>query len=287
MTQKRAPSAGYAVQGVLLLMFFVAWFFLQRNWWLPEVASIHGANLDPEFLITLAITGFMFIVLQVCLGVLALKFAENGKKRHRPQSRLFEKRFAIGAASFVFLVDISLFLMGESSFRAAMGASPENAVIVEATGERFAWNFRYPGPDGVFGKTDVLLVDLQSNPLGLDPDDPAAGDDIVRVNQLHVPSDRPIRVRIRSKDVLHSFALPNFRVKQDAVPGMEIEVGFEPTRTGEFEIMCSQLYVRAHIEQCPHGHGGWRRPCRRPKGRRPVHRSYNRRRVNVPGSPGL
>jgi len=127
MTQKRAPSAGYAVQGVLLLMFFVAlsifatWFFLQRNWWLPEVASIHGANLDPEFLITLAITGFMFIVLQVCLGVLALKFAENGKKRHRPQSRLFEKRFAIGAASFVFLVDISLFLMGESSFRAAMG----------------------------------------------------------------------------------------------------------------------------------------------------------------------
>ncbi len=252
MGQNRSPRAGFAVQGVLLLVFLVAlsiyslWIFLQRTWWFPEVASIHGADYDSEFMITLAITGFMFVVVQVGIGFLALKFSEQSGKRHHPQSRLFENRFAVIAGMIILVVDISLLVLGESSFSKARAASSENADIVEATGEQFAWNFRYPGPDGVFGRTDPLLVNLQSNNLGLDMDDPAAADDIVRLNQMHVPSDRPIRVKIRAKDVLHSFGLPNFRVKQDAVPGMVIEVGFQPTRTGEFEIVCSQLCGLGH-----------------------------------------
>ena len=252
MKQLRTANSGYAVQAVLMAAFLVvlsiwsAWFFLQRVWWWPELASVHGADMDREFLVTLAITGFMFIVVQLGLGVLVLKYGqENGRPRIVP-SRLFEKRFAVTAATIVFLVDIALFATGEAASRRAFGSLPGESLLVEAVGEQFAWNFRYPGPDGVFGRTDPSLLDLQFNPIGLDMEDPAARDDIMQLNQLRVPVNRPVRVRLRAKDVLHSFALPNFRIKQDAVPGMEIDVGFQPTQTGEFEIMCAQLCGLGH-----------------------------------------
>jgi len=109
---------------------------------------------------------------------------------------------------------------------------PENeSLIVQVTGEQFAWNFHYAGPDRVFGRTDITLLDLQSNPLGLDRSDPAAMDDITTVNQLYLPVNRPIIVRLRSKDVIHSFGVPEFRVKQDAVPGLTIPIWFIPDVT--------------------------------------------------------
>lgn len=252
MGQTNAKNSGIAIQAVMLAVFLVAlsiwsvWFFLQRVWWFPELASVHGADSDREFQITLAITGFMFIVVQVGLGFLVTRFGSGNGGRLIVPSLLFEKRFAITAALIVFLVDISLFATGEVAYRRAYGNLPSDSLLVEAVGEQFAWNFRYPGPDGEFGRTDPSLTNLESNPLGLDPDDPRGDDDIVMINQMHVPVDELVRVRIRAKDVLHSFALPNFRIKQDAVPGMEINVGFEPTRTGQFEIMCAQLCGLGH-----------------------------------------
>jgi len=136
---------------------------------------------------------------------------------------------------------------------------PENeALVVQVTGEQFAWNVRYAGPDRVFGRTDIKLIDLQSNPLGLDRSDPAAKDDITTLNQLYLPVNRPIIVRLRSKDVIHSFGVPEFRVKQDAIPGLTIPVWFIPnvttaemrTRTGnaefQYEIACAQLCGLGH-----------------------------------------
>jgi cytochrome c oxidase subunit 2 len=136
---------------------------------------------------------------------------------------------------------------------------PENeALIVQVTGEQFAWNFHYAGADGLFGRTDIKLLDLQSNPLGLDRSDPAAMDDITTVNQLYLPVNKPIIVRLRSKDVIHSFGVPEFRVKQDAVPGLTIPIWFIPdvttadmrTRTGnpefQYEIACAQLCGLGH-----------------------------------------
>ena len=98
-----------------------------------------------------------------------------------------------------------------------------------------------PAPTGVFGRTDIKLLDLQSNPLGLDRTDPAAKDDVTTLNQLYLPVNKPIIVRLRSKDVIHSFGVPEFRVKQDAIPGLTIPIWFVPnvttaemrTRTGE------------------------------------------------------
>lgn len=122
----------------------------------------------------------------------------------------------------------------------------ENAVNVRVVAEQFAWNVHYAGADGIFGKTDPTLVDVQSNPLGIDATDPAAKDDIATINQLHLPVNKPVIIQLSSKDVIHSFGVPLLRVKQDAVPGMTIPLWFEPNKTGEFEVVCSQLCGLGH-----------------------------------------
>jgi cytochrome c oxidase subunit 2 len=123
--------------------------------------------------------------------------------------------------------------------------APTNATIIQVTGEQFAWNFHYPGPDGQFGRTDNKLI-TGTNPIGLDKDDPAAKDDVLSIGVMHAPVGKPVRVRLRSKDVIHSFFLPNFRMKQDAVPGMGIEVWFTPTQAGQYEIACAELCGLGH-----------------------------------------
>ena len=136
--------------------------------------------------------------------------------------------------------------------------STSEALVVEVTGEQFAWNIHYAGPDGVFGRSDIKLLDLQSNPLGIDRSDPAAKDDVTTVNQMYLPVNRPVVVRLRSKEVIHSFGVPEFRVKQDAVPGLTIPIWFIPTVTTEemrtktgnrefqYEIACAQLCGLGH-----------------------------------------
>jgi cytochrome c oxidase subunit 2 len=136
--------------------------------------------------------------------------------------------------------------------------SESEALVVQVTGEQFAWNIRYAGPDRKFGKTDIKLIDLQTNPLGVDRSDPDAKDDVTTVNQLYLPVNRPIIVKLRSKDVIHSFNVPEMRVKQDAVPGLTIPIWFAPNvttaemraRTGnpdfQYEIACAQLCGLGH-----------------------------------------
>ena len=116
---------------------------------------------------------------------------------------------------------------------------------VRVVAEQFAWNIHYPGPDGKFGRSKPELMS-PANPLGLDPTDPAAADDITTINQLHIPVHKPVIVHLTSKDVIHSFSLPVMRVKQDAIPGQEIPLWFEATKTGDFEIACAQLCGLGH-----------------------------------------
>jgi len=124
---------------------------------------------------------------------------------------------------------------------------PENtATVVHVVGEQFAWNVHYPGPDGKFGRTSIKLVSAD-NPLGLDRTDPNAKDDVTTINQLNLPVDRPVLVHLSSKDVIHSFGLYEMRVKQDAIPGMQIPVWFVPNRIGDYEITCSQLCGLGHF----------------------------------------
>src|SRR4029078_3146441 len=99
----------------------------------------------------------------------------------------------------------------------------------QATGEQVAWNVRYAGPDGKFGQTDIKLLDVQSNPLGVDRSDPDTHDDATTLNQLYLRANRPVIVKLRSKDVIHSFNVPEMRVKQDAIPGRTTPIWLTPT----------------------------------------------------------
>jgi cytochrome c oxidase subunit II len=121
----------------------------------------------------------------------------------------------------------------------------KDAVLVHAVGQQFAWNFHMPGPDGQFGRRDVNLV-TNTNPLGLDQNDPAARDDLTATGELHVPVDRPVIIEVSSKDVIHNFALPHMRIAQDAIPGSIIPLWFKPIKTGTYEIVCGQLCGLGH-----------------------------------------
>jgi cytochrome c oxidase subunit 2 len=160
-----------------------------------------------------------------------------------------ERRWSIGIAVVVALAaEGGVFGLGlpvwNQYFRTE---APAGALVIEVTAEQFAWNARYAGPDGVFGRTDARLITLD-NPLGMDPADPRGKDDLVTLNVFHVVAGRPVKIRLRSKDVIHSFFLPNLRVKQDAVPGMTIEFWFTPIRAGRFELACTQLCGFGHYE---------------------------------------
>jgi cytochrome c oxidase subunit 2 len=120
-----------------------------------------------------------------------------------------------------------------------------DAVLVHAVGQQFNWNFHLPGPDGQFGRRDIGFV-TNSNPLGLDPNDPAGKDDIVTLGELHVPVNRPVIIELSSKDVIHNFCLPHMRIAGDAIPGSLIPMWFKPIKTGTYEIVCGQLCGLGH-----------------------------------------
>jgi cytochrome c oxidase subunit 2 len=121
----------------------------------------------------------------------------------------------------------------------------QDSMEVELVAEQFAWNFHYAGPDGILGRRDPAQIN-SGNTLGLDLTDPAAKDDIISLNELHVPLGKPTIVYMTSKDVIHSFFVPEFRVKQDVVPGMRVPLWFEPTQAGTFELVCAQLCGLGH-----------------------------------------
>jgi cytochrome c oxidase subunit 2 len=122
----------------------------------------------------------------------------------------------------------------------------DQAFRVRAIGEQFAWNFHYPGADGVFGRADTSLVN-GNNPLGLDPNDPAGQDDVISKNDLHLINHKPTVIEITSKDVVHSLSLHAMRATQDALPGSKIPMWFRPIKQGTYEIVCAQLCGAGHF----------------------------------------
>jgi cytochrome c oxidase subunit 2 len=215
---------------------------------MPSLASRHGAGIDAMLKYLLVTVGGLFLVGHIVLGVLIWQ----GSRRDRVTHRMAGRRAELGISVVLGLL---MAIIAEGGVLAIgipvwneyfLATPPADALLVEVTGQQFLWNVRYPGPDGRFGRTDARLVDDASNPLGLDRTDPAAGDDLLLVNQVYVPVGRTIRLRLRAKDVIHSFFLPNHRVKQDVIPGMSPEVIFVPTTTGTYEIACTELCGLGH-----------------------------------------
>ncbi len=219
--------------------------FASGRWWFPESASVHGVTIDRQFLVTLIVTGVVFIVAQVALGYLILRYREKAGReaKYTHGSNSIEVLSTVATAVLFF----AMVLAGLQSFSDLyLTAAPEDAIPIEVTGQQFAWNIRYPGPDGKFGRTNPELVDdAVGNPLGLDNADAAALDDIV-VPTMAIPVNRPVKLILKSKDVTHSFSVRELRVKQDTVPGMVIPIHFTANQTGTFEIACAELCGMGH-----------------------------------------
>ena len=121
----------------------------------------------------------------------------------------------------------------------------EEATVVNVIGKQFEWISHYPGPDGRWGRRDISLI-TPTNNIGLDRSDPNGADDIVSINQLNLPINKPVIINLSSQDVIHSFGIAEMRVKQDAVPGLQIPVWWVPNVLGQFEVNCSQLCGLGH-----------------------------------------
>ncbi len=217
--------------------------------WLPPLASVHGAGIDRMLIYLLVTTGAMILVGHIVLGYFILRFTRQERAVSDLPSHRAQRIWSIVPAAIMTLVaEGGVLVIGLPVWGQLYAEGPpSDAVVVEITGEQFTWNIRYPGEDGQFGRTDPQLISAE-NALGLDPGDPAAADDIEELALMYLPVNRPVRVRLRSKDVLHSFYLPNHRIKQDAVPGMTIELWFIPDREGEFEIACAELCGLGHYQ---------------------------------------
>ena len=213
---------------------------------LPVAASEHAGEIDHMLSLVHWLMLLMFVGWGLFFIYVLFRFRSKGNPRADyvgAKGKLSKGiEIAIVVAEVVLLVGYAIPAWAR---RVRQFPAENEATVVRVVGEQFAWNIQYPGPDGKFGRTDINKV-AADNPMGLDRTDPNAKDDITTINQLTLPVNRPVLVHLSSKDVIHSFGLFEMRVKQDAVPGLDIPVWFIPNRIGDYEITCSQLCGLGH-----------------------------------------
>ena len=219
------------------------------NRFLPPAASAHAADIDLVLTLVHVLMGVLFVGWSIYFGWVLVRF----RARRQPRANhvgaggraALATEIGVVVAEVVLLVGFALPIWFNRT--SAQSATPaDDATVVRVVAEQFAWNVHYSGDDGEFGATSPALVS-GTNPLGVDRASTHGQDDVVVVNQLHVPVGRPVVIQLSSKDVIHSFGVPAMRVKQDAIPGVLARVWFTPTVTGQYEIACSQLCGLAHF----------------------------------------
>jgi cytochrome c oxidase subunit II len=237
---------------LVLLALGCAWLFVVHPWWFPAGASAQASALDHEFKVAFLLLGAFFVVAQIALAFVVLRSRGSANALYRRGDWWIEVSWTLGIAALFFWFNIS----GEKLWSRMMMHGPSSgAVQVEVTGTQFQWYFRYPGADGVFGRTDTqrFARPQEGNPLGIDPADRAGSDDIVSA-ALVLPAERDVELILRAQDVIHSVFIPAMRFKQDAVPGMRIDAHLHPAAAGNYEIACAEL--------CGTGHYRMRAPVR-------------------------
>jgi len=263
--EKKALLQQNRINGFLMIVFLVGG--LIGVYWCNETfrgrilgpaASEHGEKIDTMLNITFLITGIVFFLTQILLFWFAFKYqySEKRKAYYFPHNNNLEILWTtVPAIALCILVGFGLFYWFKIT-----GDAPKDAMQVEVTGKQFGWIFRYPGKDGVFGKKYYQNIsDKDNNSLGLIWDDPASHDDIVVNNEVYLIKDKPVRLIINSRDVIHDVGLPHFRMKMDAVPGTPTTMWFTPKYTTEemkkmtkneefeYELSCDQMCGRGHF----------------------------------------
>ncbi|HEY0446574.1 MAG TPA: cytochrome c oxidase subunit II [Allosphingosinicella sp.] len=229
---------------IALLVLGSILFHVLSPWWLTPIASNWG-SIDTALIITLYICAVAFVGLNLFLALAILKYrARAGHKAHyEPENARLEKQLTLWTGIGI----AGMLAPGLIAWNEYVTV-PDDATVIEATGQQWQWGFRFPGRDGVLGTAAIAHMG-PDNPFGINPKDPHGRDDVlIETNELHMPIGRPVKMVLRSKDVLHDFYVPQFRAKMDLVPGIVTYFWMTPTRTGTFEILCAELCGVGHHE---------------------------------------
>ncbi len=192
------------------------------TWWFPEVVSTYGVQIDRLFVVILWITGVIFVLVEGALLAFLIRYRRGASTRamYIHGNVTAEIIWTVIPA----LIVTYLAFASQRVWAHIQGPPPPHQMELEVVAEQFAWNIHYAGPDGQFGTAD----------------------DVETINQLHLPVGQVVLVRLKSKDVIHSFFLPQFRLKRDTVPGITGRIWLQATKTGQYEIVCAELCGLGH-----------------------------------------
>lgn len=194
--------------------------------WFPENISTFGGDIDGVFSLIYYIVGFWFLLTEAALFYFIFRYRKRADRgaTYLRGDRWNELAWILVPAAIVLALDLGIDMASGPAWARVKEHQPPGGVEVHATGKQFNWEFTYPGPDGQFGTADDLTMD----------------------NELHVPAGQNVHLVLQSKDVIHSFFIPNVRLKQDVLPGRTIPAWFNATKPGQYEIACAELCGFGH-----------------------------------------
>ena len=219
-------------------------FHLLSPWWWTPIAT-NWSYIDHTINITFWITGFVFTAVIAFMAYCVFRFHHKEGRRadYNPENKRLEWWLTVGTG-----VGVAAMLAPGLFVWHQFVTVPADATEIEVMGQQWQWSFRLPGKDGRLGTTDVRNIS-PDNPMGLNRDDTYGQDDVIIENgDLHLPVGKPVKVLLRSVDVLHDFYVPEFRAKMDMVPGMVTYFWIKPIRTGTFDVLCAELCGAAHYQ---------------------------------------
>ena len=227
---------------LLLVAVGTVWFHFWSPWWWTEIASNWG-YIDDTIVITFWITGVVFIAVILFMAYCVYRFGY--KAGHRSEYRPENKNLEWWLTGLTTLGVAGMLTPGLIVWNDFVSV-PDGASEIEVVGQQWQWTYRFPGKDGKLGTSNIKNIS-SDNPFGVNPKDPNGKDDVlVEDSELHIPMGKPIKVLLRSIDVLHDFYVPEFRAKMDMVPGAITYFWFTPIRTGTFDILCFELCGVGH-----------------------------------------
>ncbi len=237
---------------VIVITLLSAYFIVAHTWWPPPPITALGERVDHQLDETMVEAGILFVLSQIILGVFCWRYGDSKTPRKIKYFPGGATPLVLAGVAIVGLEILALSFVGSKVWADMYFAPPPaDSLHVDVQAEQFAFYFRYAGPDGQFGPIHTDKInDGNGNYFGLDPaNDVSARDDIIQ-GTLTVPVDKPVLLTLHSKDMIHNFYVPELRVQQDIVPGLDIPIHFTATKTGKYEIVCTQL--------CGLGHYGMR-----------------------------
>lgn len=259
--KKKGIPGWNSAQGALMVVFtivgFTGFFYFSISEYdvynLP-IASEHGVIVEELFWITMYITVAVFVITHLFIAWFTWKYRHNKERRahYYPHNNTLEIIWTVVPA----IVLAGLIISGLKQWNKITGPAPENAELIEVMGYQFAWAFRYPGKDGELGKSDFRKIDAV-NSMGIDLDDQKSHDDFIPT-QLVLPKGKPVLLKIRGRDVIHSVYNPHFRMQMNAVPGMPTQFWFVPTLSTadmrektenpdfNYELVCNKICGKSH-----------------------------------------